>query len=84
MIGPGSDKNQGIDIRLTPKIINWKTKRINHSNISFMSRIYYDILDENIMRNENDKRAHSSAHNNYWQNLCFLPQGSHKKESGGP
>ena len=69
---------------VTPKIINWKTIRINHFNISFMGGIYYNILDENIMRNENDKRTHSSALNNYWQNLCFLPQGSHQKESGEP
>ena len=71
-------------LTVTPKMINWKTIRINHFNISFMGGIYYNILDENIMRNENDKRTHSSALNNYWQNLCFLPQGSHQKESGEP
>ena len=27
---------------VTPKIINWKTMRINHSNISFMGGIYYE------------------------------------------
>ena len=27
---------------VTPKIINWKTKRTNHSNISFMGGIYYE------------------------------------------
>ena len=38
---------------VTPKIINWKTMRINHSNISFMGGIYYEKWKTSVVFSNN-------------------------------